>query len=724
MDNSNSNSKPRQVLLAASTQCRSFLPMLAPLLRGPKTTVVVGMPPELLAAQIKATKYDALILSDPILIAKLYKHGSQNDLAGSLATTQGVEGVPTLILNPLIQLATVAHAKFLFAKYISKLLSPKDWVVWPAQNPLFLITPGNIPWVVAKAKRAQLISIDIETKRQDLRIDCVSYSMYFPDSSIETYTLEISDRYSLLMAGELNATPAPKIMHNGSYDNSYFLRWGIPCANWIFDTQILFHCLYSELPKSLDSVSAFLLRDTFYWKNMALAATREGYLEYNAKDAYVTLLCFLQLCLEYKKPDLTYALENYKIAFPLGFPALKCGLQGLLVDEAKMVKIRDLKTAELGHIDDSLTRMTGGVGINSNSPKQVTAMLKILGCNPKGTDEKTLEALKHKHKFAALFIDKILDRRGLKKAIGTYFNQENLLEGRMLFALKVDGTKTGRLASSESAFWCGTNLQNQPPYAKCIYVAEEGWEYYEYDLSQSEARCVAFLAEDTEFIATIEAPGDFYTKLASKLFGIPYEAVTKVHRNEYTKKIVHGANYNMGEATFIQTFGLKNIAKAKAHLGLANSLDDKGVATHLLNLYHAFAPALRSRWYPSLVAQVVTHGKLVGPTGWTRKFFGDPRDNKRTLNALIAHGPQSLSVMLINKCMLKLWDMEVAGEGKDFRICGQIHDSVLFQVRRGSEAKVLPEVGEHMKIAVTVHGRELKIPVDCKALGNSWGEEK
>lgn len=56
---------------------------------------------------------------------------------------------------------------------------------------------------------------------------------------------------------------------------------------------------------------------------------------------------------------------------------------------------------------------------------------------------------------------------------------------------------------------------------KSIYQADEGFKLYEFDFSQSEARCVAYLAGDLEFIAGIEAPGDFYTKIASKLFHFP-----------------------------------------------------------------------------------------------------------------------------------------------------------------------------------------------------------
>lgn len=661
---------------------------------------------------------NSVVVSDPALIFSLYPgdKASQDDLAGSLATLEGKE---LLIINPLKQTQTTTTGKFIQDRFLSKILNrsawPQDYKAL-SKHDFILVTQQNYQLILNQARQsAKLIAIDIETIRENLRIDCIAYSILFTSGGIKTYVLEISSRFSLDIAREFNSLEQPKIFHNGQYDNSYFIRWSIPPVNWLFDTQILFHCWYSELPKSLAFVSSFMLRNNFYWKSLAKTGSREEYLFYNAKDSYTTLLCFLELVKSLPR----WAIDNYRIEFPLVFPALKCGLQGLKVNQDSINSLKSSKEKELLEIDASLKKMCGGKPLNPNSYKQVLSILKILGMPAESSDEKSLNKVKFKNKFAGLFVDKILKRRELKKAIGTYLEFE-LLCGRALFSLRTDGTKTGRMASSSSAFWCGTNIQNQPQYVKSIYEADAGFKFYEYDFSQSEARCVAYLAKDKEFIASIEAKGDFYTKIASKLFSIPTEEVTKDHRNLYTKRIVHGANYNMAERVFIETFGLENIYKAKKHLNLVGYSPEQ-VASHLLQLYHNFCPALKGKWYPSLKESIKLFGKLTGPTGWTRKFFGNPEESKSVLNELIAHGPQSLSVCIINQAFLRMYK-EL--EGDNFRLCAQIHDSILFQIRDGFEGEYLPKVEDIMTIPTQVYDNILTIPVEGKGPGLTWADLK
>jgi hypothetical protein len=54
------------------------------------------------------------------------------------------------------------------------------------------------------------------------------------------------------------------------------------------------------------------------------------------------------------------------------------------------------------------------------------------------------------------------------------------------------------MASSKSNFWCGTQIQNIPYYAKEMLIADEGFILCEPDNSQSEARCTAYLAQDLQ----------------------------------------------------------------------------------------------------------------------------------------------------------------------------------------------------------------------------------
>lgn len=219
----------------------------------------------------------------------------------------------------------------------------------------------------------------------------------------------------------------------------------------------------------------------------------------------------------------------------------------------------------------------------------------------RGTDEKNLVAVGEQHPILYAITSRILKYKEMQKAIGTYFDftQRN---GRLLYTINPFGTDTGRMSARKSSFWCGTQIQNIPHYAKSMLIADPGFILCEPDNSQSEARCTAYLAKETELIRALETPGkDFYKSLGTLFFGIPYEEVTTEFRNLVLKKIVHGTNYMMGAETFIQNAGIDNLMFAAGVLGikigpLPGQMTMKAFATMLLEKYHNPFQRIR-KWY-------------------------------------------------------------------------------------------------------------------------------
>jgi hypothetical protein len=115
---------------------------------------------------------------------------------------------------------------------------------------------------------------------------------------------------------------------------------------------------------------------------------------------------------------------------------------------------------------------------------------------------------------------------------------------------------------------------------------------------------------------------------------------------------------------------------------------------------------------------------LIGATGWVRYCFGKPDKNKLDLNAYIAHPPQSLNAMILNKAFIRVF-LEVWYPNRHvFRLHAQIHDSILFSVKIGHEHLAL-QVTECMNIPtpvpdITGKVRTLVVPVDLSSPGNSW----
>jgi hypothetical protein len=182
----------------------------------------------------------------------------------------------------------------------------------------------------------------------------------------------------------------------------------------------------------------------------------------------------------------------------------------------------------------------------------------------------------------------------------------------------------------------------------------------------------------------------------------------------------------MGEQVMVDTMGLPAVYKAQALLKLPKLWVPKQVTGYLLDCFHNTYAELRRIFYPSVVASIVKTKMLRGPTGWTRYCFGDPTKNKRDLNAYVAHMPQSLNAMILNKAFMKVFYR--LAFNPNFKLLCQIHDSILFQVRKGHE-HLVKELEEEMVFPVPVTGadgktRTMIVPAEVSNGGARWSDIK
>ena len=83
-------------------------------------------------------------------------------------------------------------------------------------------------------------------------------------------------------------------------------------------------------------------------------------------------------------------------------------------------------------------------------------------------------------------------------------------------------------------------------------AAPEGYGLLDFDLASIEARTIAWMARDPQFLADFSSGVDPYKMFAARLFKVDYEAVTKAQR-ALGKVAVLGLGYGMGPARFQQT---------------------------------------------------------------------------------------------------------------------------------------------------------------------------
>lgn len=661
-----------------------------------------------------------------------------DDYQGSLISSVRKK-LPFVFINPLENLRSQPHATPAAKRFISKLSRPGDWYA-ATDFSWNLAAPDNLDSTYNRwMESASIISIDIETMVDDphRRINCVGYCAYFPDThTTECIVIPFNSTYNLTWVRKFNRLPQPKIFQNGLYDNAYFLRYNCPVYNWLYDTQHLFHSMYSEYPKRLDFITAYAVRDVRYWKDDGKSGNLEDYYRYNARDCWATLNAFLSLMLDAEP----YAISNYVKEFPLVFPCLTCELEGLAVDMARMKVVKQEKELDIAKREERFRVMIAAPGFNVNSPPQVKSLMKVCGLNLPSADAANMLVAQASHPLNNRIFTELSGIKKQKKLISTYFVEEKFWNGRLLYKLNPAGTDTGRLASAESSFWCGLQIQNIPrgdSVKQCI-LSDPGWLLCEIDKAQSEARCVGYLAGETSLIELVEGPHDYHSWNAAAFFGVPYEKIY----NEALKKTLdkdlrdlakrtnHGANYNMGANVMLATMGPAKVAHAKMILKLPAHYSLVDTCKYMLSVYEKTYPRVKGLWYDSIIKEISLTGKLVSPRGWTRVFFGRPsRANKPLLNAAVAHPAQNLSVDIINDEFYNVWNEMLYGKFRNkIRIKAQIHDSIFFQYRE--EYPEIPEqVCEMMNTAVRIKGadgvtRTMRIPSDISAGKRRWSELK
>lgn len=181
------------------------------------------------------------------------------------------------------------------------------------------------------------------------------------------------------------------------------------------------------------------------------------------------------------------------------------------------------------------------------------------------TDEETLTNLrltvKKPDSPKAIFLDRLLELRGLEKMYKTYIEgwnekvqDDDRLHGRFL----IHGTTSGRLSSAEP------NAQQIPktsvdPNIKLQLKAPKGTLYIASDFSQAELRIMAHLSGDETYLNAFNSGQDPHLAIAATKYHIPYEEALKIYgdenhpehkiwkvRRKQAKQIAFGLIYGIG----------------------------------------------------------------------------------------------------------------------------------------------------------------------------------
>ena len=335
-----------------------------------------------------------------------------------------------------------------------------------------------------------------------------------------------------------------KIGYKQKQDYILLKQIGINPNNLMFDIEIAGYLLNSNITKytieylseeylNID-VATYLKKDEPQEKQLTFFETPEDNKPSKKNYVYTYLINKLYYTLTDKMKQIcTLDLFN-KIEMPLLEVLADMQYQGIYVDKDKLFDFGN----ELKNRIEELTKEIydlAGEEFNINSPKQLGEILFEKLKLPMGKKNKkgysTGVEILEKLKFTHPIIERILEYRQIGKLNSTY------VEGLMPYINKTTKkihssfhqtvTATGRISSTEP------NLQNIPTRNELgknlrkVFKPEEGNIFIDADYSQIELRVLAHISNDEHMIQAFNNDEDIHTQVASKVFNIPMEEVTK-----------------------------------------------------------------------------------------------------------------------------------------------------------------------------------------------------
>jgi uracil-DNA glycosylase family 4 len=499
----------------------------------------------------------------------------------------------------------------------------------------------------------------------------------------------------------------PKVFHNALFDalhNGYYYK--IYNRNIVYDTMIAQHAAMPVLPKSLGFCASIYTKEP-YWKDESKDAFKpnSGFSDwhtlyiYNGKDC-----CLTYEVMESQKQQLDYwnAWPAFNMMMSLVKPCLRAMHSGMIIDQNRVNDFAE-KNEKAIQVLEGMIQSTIGDFNPRSAPQKKELFYNHWKLPPQKNKGKISTASKDIEKLER-FPTPYKPLLGLVRNTVKYCKRRDFYsldldaDGRIRTALKLTGTYTGRLASSKSITGSGKNLLNIPKEVRHFFVADPGKILVQMDLSQAEARVVAALCKDEQWLHEFEIT-DLHTKVASILYNIPMEKVRKPFERQTAKRVAHATHYLLGWSLLSKILRC-SAAEAKAHKAK----------------YHEIRPNL-VKWHDAVRKKIRQDKTIVTTFGRVIQFPG-PINDETFRNATAAE-PQSTSADYLNHAIVKMY----YNGPKEFEFLLQVYDSILFQVPDNTDCLVrnIQALKELAEIEIDIHGISLTIPTDFE-FGYSWGE--
>uniref|UniRef100_A0A6H1ZLE6 Putative DNA polymerase n=1 Tax=viral metagenome TaxID=1070528 RepID=A0A6H1ZLE6_9ZZZZ len=507
------------------------------------------------------------------------------------------------------------------------------------------------------------------------------------------------------------------INNQNVYFDLYHLRKvGVHHTLVHMDTMAAHALMWPELPHSLAFLTSIYTREPYYkdegqtWRT---GGNLKQYWEYNAKDCITAHRVALALAKELKDEGLYD--YYFKMVRPLGEVLFKMSLRGVQVDTEYRRRASYQMFGRVTGLEQTLESAVG-YPVNTNPSNALRHFLYAdLNLPKRYTKTRTLstsedDLLYFYRLTGSDLFHYILNIRNLKKLRGTFFEYKLHPDGRLRCAFK-QATDTGRLSSTKAHDGYGTNTQNFPPDARKQVIAGEGKTFVSADLSQVEARIVAYESRDPRLMYVFDSGQDIHLTTASFLFGIPYPELSEMYASgdaeakrmrTIAKTCVHALNYDMGIPRFYDQLLSRGLYLSRPEV------------SDIYARYHQTFEGIK-RWHMEVQHALNNTRRLENAFGRFRYFLG--RMDRETYKTAYAWIPQSTAVEIINRAMIVLDRTLPSGS----YLALQLHDEIVVETQERDTERVSNMLRRELERPVPKYN--IVVPADVHVAGR-WGDLK
>ena len=587
-----------------------------------------------------------------------------------------------------------------------------------------------IAWA-KKIEKCKAFAIDTETSSLDtMTADLIGISLacdegegcYIPiNHSYEGMPTQLSiDLIQKILGSVISKNQKKLVGQNLKFDLPMLNRHGINITDFLGDTMLMSYVLNSTGTRhGLDRMAQHYLNyEPMKYEEVVGSASKQinfAQVEisiatfYAAEDADITLRLFNHLNkMLADQPKLLNLIKD--IEYPMLNSLIRVERNGAKIDAKMLSEYSDVLSIKIEELSKTAYEVAGEE-FNMDSPKQLVEILynkldlPVLKKTPKGqpsTNEDTLQRLAEEFELPKT----IIEYRGLAKLKSTYTDSltkiQHPITKRIHTSYQQAVTSTGRLSSTEP------NLQNIPiktPEGRKIreaFIAEKGNVLISADYSQIELRIMAHLSGDKNLTHAFKNNIDVHSATASEIFNVPLENVTPDHRRS-AKAINFGLIYGMSAFGLTRQLGIpRNEAQAylDTYFERYTGVKDYMESTKELAKKNLFVETIFGR-----KLHVAT---INDPNGLRRKAA-----ERAAINAPL----QGSAADIIKKAMIDV-DQWIGVNNPDIKMIMQVHDELIFEVKKEFAVDALNEIVNLMECSV-----KLKIPLIVDAnLGTNWNE--